>query len=442
MKCETCEAVSELEFGFVQVPGAAKSKKKTLCLTCFQYDTSHKRSRGFQVFLVALAASVLPVLVADSWTFFNFMLFYVGLYLSIVPHELGHALGAILTGQKILQITFGSGPALWLKKLRGIYLEIRAYPTEGIVFRKYIGSFTKLRDFIVVLAGPLTNLGIAWFLWFAFGEQLEHTSPFDGPAPLLALFCANLLVGFLNLLPFSNLSAFGPLPSDGKQLLSIPFLSKALMEKRRLDHLRAPAMLAILHNDFTLCDRISTEGLSFHPSDLQLITAKAVALCSLGDRAGGREWTLKALETLNDNPAAGMEKAVVENNIAWCVYLLDARDLLDEADRLSESAMALMPWALSVRSTRGAILIAKGETDSGIALLDDQRFGIESKSSQALAACSLGIGYFAQGKPEKAIEALRRAEALDPECILLERARAALGQTKDLLPLNPPRNAA
>lgn len=424
MKCETCEVSSELEFGFLQV--GAKSKKKTLCLTCFQYEANRKRSRGSLVFLFALAASILPIIVANSWSFFNFMLFYVFLYLSIVPHELGHALGAILTGQKIFQITFGSGPRLFLKKLRGIYLEIRTYPTEGMVFSERAGNFTRLRNFIVVLAGPLANLASAWFLWFAFGEQLEHTSPFDGPAPLLALFLSNLFMGLLNLWPFTIHSGFGPVPSDGKQLLSIPFLSKAEMEKRLKDHIRAPALLAMLQEDFVVCDRICTEGLSLYPLDAQLTAAKAVALCSLGDRSA-REWTLKALRALNDYPPEGVEKASVENNIAWCIYLLDAADLLDEADRLSESAMKIMPWALSARSTRGAILIARGQADAGIPLLDDRRLAIERNSNQALAACSLSIGYAALGNLAKATESLRRAETLDARCLLLERARAALG---------------
>jgi tetratricopeptide (TPR) repeat protein len=417
MKCDICGASSELEAGFVRAP----SKKKTLCVTCILYNSRRGESASFKILLLGAVVSVGFIFLADRWFLFNVILFCISFYLSIVPHELGHLLGAILTRQEILQITLGSGRLLYSTKIRGVYFEILSYPTEGMLFRKNKGmKLLKLRDFITVLFGPLANLVIAWFIWIVFTEQVKHTSLFEEPAPLLALLLANGLMGMINLLPFSFKSNFGELHSDGKQLLRIPFMSASQLEDRFRHQAIAASFLALHNKDLAKCEQLCAEALAAYPADAKLMLIKSVLLCQRHQYRAAREFVLTALK---DDAITGMERAVAENNIAWCDYALADPELLDEADRLSESAIKNVPWALSVRSTRGAILIATGRIEEGIALLEDKRLTMESTDNRASVACSLSMGYAAKGGLDKAREFLQQAETLDPDCVLLERAR-------------------
>ncbi|HEY3488435.1 MAG TPA: site-2 protease family protein [Gammaproteobacteria bacterium] len=374
---------------------------------------------------MAISIALVPLMDEDAWVACNIMLLYIGIYLSMIPHELGHLLGALLTRQEILQMTLGSGRCLYSKKAGGIYFEIRAWPTEGLLFRKYKNrAFIRLRDFITVLAGPLANISLALLIWLVFSEQLEHANPSNEPTPALALLLANLVVGLGNLWPFTFRSHFGEMQSDGKQLLLIPFMPQSHLEEKLKQQAIAAAFLALNNNDFLACEQLCAEGLAAYPRDSNLMLIKSTLLCNRGEYRAARELIIAALK---DDAIQGVERALAENNIAWCNYVLDEPGLLEEAERLSVSAMQVLPWSLAVRSTRGAILIAKGDIKAGIELLNDKRFVIENNTSQALAACTLCLGYSLQGDKVKAQETLKRAAILDPDCVLLERARKTVG---------------
>jgi Zn-dependent protease len=106
--------------------------------------------------------------------------------LTIVLHELGHAVVAIGQGMSGVSITIGA--------LGG--------------YCSYVGDRHPYREFLISLTGPVTNLLIAWLSWILL-TQLRFTDE------LLLFFLSqmyywNLVLGILNLLPIY--------PLDGGQV--------------------------------------------------------------------------------------------------------------------------------------------------------------------------------------------------------------------------------
>ena len=81
----------------------------------------------------------------------------------------------------------------------------------------------------------------------------------------------------------------------------------------------------------------------------------------------------KALEMIDQEDEI---TAMVRNNLAYSAFCLGDASLLEEADKQSQRAMDTLPMSLAVRSTRGSILIASGQYEAGLELVEDERFAL------------------------------------------------------------------
>jgi membrane-associated protease RseP (regulator of RpoE activity) len=96
---------------------------------------------------------------------FGLFLFYAFMYLSLLPHEFGHALAARLAGWKVFGVTVGIGKPLWTRKFGDVTFTLNAFPTLGWVNMGAVEPrLYRLKFFLIVLAGPLVHAGIVAFI--------------------------------------------------------------------------------------------------------------------------------------------------------------------------------------------------------------------------------------------------------------------------------------
>ncbi|MBD2329311.1 M50 family metallopeptidase [Alkalinema sp. FACHB-956] len=163
----------------------------------------------------------------------NFLLFQVMIFLMTIPHELGHAMTAHLVGMQVSKIVIGTGKTRWTFQFLGFPWEIKTILTGGITLlsNKSI-PFYRSRLFLVILAGPLAN-AVMIFSLMQFPQtivlkNISNTLLFPG----LIFYIANAVIVVGNLFPtYSNIDGV-KVPTDGMQLLSIPFLSQADVKKQ------------------------------------------------------------------------------------------------------------------------------------------------------------------------------------------------------------------
>jgi hypothetical protein len=114
------------------------------------------------------------------------------------------------------------------------------------------------------------------------------------------------------------------------------------------------------------------------------------------------------------------------NNIAYANALLGGKDLLKEADALSQESMTAMSWLPAVRGTRGTVLVAMGRIDEGLPMLLDSMSQAQLPNHKAQNACIIAEAECRRGNLEIARNYLEEARKLEPKCSLLSRAEAIL----------------
>jgi len=358
----------------------------------------------------------------------NVFLFQLFLVLTIVPHELGHALMARLIGMRVFKIYLGSGRTMFSFKLLGFDSELRSLPTGGVVVAAHRSlEHLRVNQFAFILAGPAINVLLAAAIWTFLSpgtlssiHQLGH-----GFQPGLAFFCANLAVLLENLWPRDVATVFGRVPSDGKQLFQAFFLSR---EKRELHHAAGFIMEAAVCHQIGDCEvarRWVEEGLKLYPDNEALLNWHGVIGLDLGEYGKARDCFL---ELLNRESRQPLMRPLMLNNIAYADALLGGEDLLKEADAFSQEAMMAMSWMPAIRGTRGTVLVAMGSFDEGLALLRDSMSQATQTNHKAQNACLIAEAESLCGNLIAARNYLEEARKLDPRCSLLPRTEAIIQQ--------------
>jgi membrane-associated protease RseP (regulator of RpoE activity) len=435
-KCDHCGVESNLEEIFTKAHKSFSRSVHTYCPSCW-LKQQHSDDKWFA--LVILGSGVLGLLfwftgleTRISYFLINIFLFQIFLVLTIVPHELGHAWMARLTGMRVFKIYLGSGKTLFTFRMLGFDSELRTLPTGGVVVAAH-RNLKRLRvnQFAFVLAGPVMNLLLAAVAWvFISPGALWSFQPLShGFQPELAFFYANVMVLLENLWPRDVATIFGQIPTDGKQLFQAFFLSP---EKRELHHAEGFVMEAAASHqqgDYQVARRWVEDGLNLYPDNMALLNWNGMIALGHGEYRTARHCFLTLLNRISQEP---LTRAILLNNIAYANSFLGDEDLLKEADEFSLEAMAAMSWAPAIRGTRGAVLVAMGKFDEGLSLLRETMAQAEDPSHKAQNACLIAEGESRCGNISAARAYVEEARQLDPKCHLIPRVEAILGEARSL----------
>ncbi len=162
-----------------------------------------------------------------GWVLLNLCLFQLISVLMIVPHEFGHAIAARAAGMRVISITIGAGAPLFTAQWFNLRWEIKRIPVGGITtFTGTSTHFYRCKVFLTILCGPGANLlMIVSALQFPQQWFLSHPSGIY-LFPGIIFYAANALIILVNLLPHHAIIDGRKTPSDGLQLLTVPFLSQ------------------------------------------------------------------------------------------------------------------------------------------------------------------------------------------------------------------------
>jgi tetratricopeptide (TPR) repeat protein/Zn-dependent protease len=161
-----------------------------------------------------------------GWLWLNIVVFYFINTISIVLHELGHAVAALFVGMKITEIVIGHGKDIFDVRLFGIDWKIKQFPVCGAVY--VLGrsnSLYRSRMFLISLFGPLTNLILVWLAVKFPREFMIISPPTIYVFPGIILCFVNIYLVGISLFP-RHVNIYGVwAPTDGLRMLQLPFLS-------------------------------------------------------------------------------------------------------------------------------------------------------------------------------------------------------------------------
>ena len=130
---------------------------------------------------------------------------------------------------------------------------------------------------------------------------------------------------------------------------------------------------------------------------------------------------------LNLQPALS-EKLYLLDCLSCLATMSGLRRLLPDADKWSELALQLQPDNLSLKGTRGAILIEQGKYDEGERLLKEVLEKSETDIDKGVASLFLALCAKHRNDVKIAIRLAKRAKLIYPVPWLLKRIDSEFGE--------------
>ncbi len=331
-------------------------------------------------------------------------------FIAIVLHELGHAVAAKAVGARVVALSFGSGLHTKVVRYRQRFYMFGLRPQEGMTLIADVPrAGFRWRRITISAGGPVVNLLLAAGAWYAWGTT-EFTSPI---VDALVFFWAfiNTLMGLMNLYPTESATQLGTTASDGRQILShFAMADEDIDELVKLMPI-GEAYFEWLYGEPERAAELLADALAEKPVDPAIAATGSAVLLDLKRCGEGISICERALEQELDVEA----RALIENNLACLLLKLDVDPDLPRIDKLTKSAMDLLPMLLAVRATTGAYCVRAGEFARAVDLLNDKRFILESKKTQSHVACELALAFAGLGNLDDARESFERAKSLFPE---------------------------
>jgi Flp pilus assembly protein TadD len=343
--------------------------------------------------------------------------------LSMLPHELGHAVVARALGWRVYQIVIGVGKSLFKWRWFGILFDVRSIPLAGATWIAPKDTrWFRVKRFLSVLAGPAVNAGFVIAVVLIWQGSLSNFNLDALPTGPRLFLWANAGIVLINLWPHQPKTGFG-LPSDGKQLLQLLSFRKKTIDQVHALRFTMEAMICRDQGNFAGARTCCDQGLALYPEDPQLLNLSGINHLDEQNYERGRE-VFRRLLAKERLPQA--TRFVLLNNLAYADVLSENPALLSEADACSRDALKALPWVAAVVGTRGTVLVALGRFEEGIRLLKKSMEDAEGPRNKGENSCQLAVAFARTGQREEARKYLELAKSLHPEYRLIERAERAL----------------
>ena len=341
---------------------------------------------------------------------------------TVLPHELGHALAALLVGMRLFAVTIGTqGRVLFVRQVLGYDFIFHRIPIGGHVLYtpRHLG-FVRLRHFLAVLAGPLVDVLLIVIVLKFVGNTSGESRWFYVSTGFMY---GNAILLAVGLFPRKVEIEQKRVPNDGLLLATIPFMSRKSIEAWHSSTFYFETMESLQRGKLQDAEQWLSKGMAVYPNDSWLLIAQAYIVHHRREYARARESYLTALRQPESTPEL---QAHLWNNVAWLDLMIAAPPLLEEADQFSRLAIEELPWVSCVKGTRGSVLIELGRIDEGMPLVQQALAENDRPSDKALNVCYLAIAMKRRGEISKAYEYIEQAKKLDVGCPLIERAVSEL----------------
>jgi len=296
---------------------------------------------------------------------FNLLLFLITLKLAIALHEIGHLLFAKCVGGRPRRILLGRGHKVIEQKFKGIKIILNSEFNGGFAYASFKDlNFIRGKLFVYISGGFLVNFMIAGLCMLLFDISTHFSSGIQFAS---IGFFVNLLAGIAALLPYHFNYNGLRFYTDGLAILQIPFFKKS-----RLTELASTNELLDAYDFFEAKkydEAIAIyEKLKSQNENLGIININlSIAYLKKGDYKRSAELMEEYLPFIDDKEFKPY-KNTIDNGLAWSYLLLNR---LDEADMYSERAYKNDWNSLSIKGTRGSVLIEIGRFEEGKNLLLD-----------------------------------------------------------------------
>lgn len=355
-----------------------------------------------------------------------FFCWLIATWIAVCLHELGHAIACQIAGGTVQYIQLGwrtGDDQPWEVRFIGFNWHIYSLPFSGRAHGLfYTTENYRARQCFYIAGGPLVNLAL-----LIPGVLLLDVVRFELWSPILiGWIAANVTLLVISVLPMTFLKQGSPFANDGMLFWQTLHYTdediQTSMKYAELFRLTGPE--SVIAEKMTL-----TELLAKHqaePSNIVFLWTLVNKLHVMDDPRY-QEFLLKliALPQLKAEHIANL----IDAYLTWQLHR-GPPDQPEVADRLSKQLMEITD-SVSVRGTRGSILVDLGRLDEGSTMLKEVLEKTMNTIDKTYANIFLALAEKQRGNLESAREHAKNAAKTDPACLALKRVSDLLSSAQE-----------
>lgn len=318
----------------------------------------------YLLLLLAILLSFSELFTSLSNYVFNLIFILLSLRIGILLHEVGHLSFAKMVGGNPKRMILGKGHEILRFEAYNIKVILNNKFNSGLALATFNSlSYYKLRLLIYTMGGVVTNVLMAYLVFIIYDFNLNYLTLTDVSFSS-AFIVANVVLAFINLIPFYTNYQGVKLASDGLSLVKIPF--KKINKEGVIDNnelFEAYELYESKHYDKAIS--IYEKYMNFEDTKLLASINLSLQYAKIGNIEKAYS-TLESCLPLVEDKKLKPNKAIVYNALAW--YGLLKKDYTN-IDLHSKTAISISPKNSNFQGTRGAVLIELGHVDQGVAYL-------------------------------------------------------------------------
>jgi tetratricopeptide (TPR) repeat protein len=336
-------------------------------------------------------------------------------YAGLILHELGHLVCARAMGWQPVRLAIGIGHRLGGWQVGDLKVTFGSQFTSGYVqvFPRARAGY-RGRRLLLSAAGPFASaLFIIGLGVLAQNPPRWHAVP-GLETGLIWVFLAECFFLATNLWPRTVRIDNRWVPNDGLSMWRTLFARSKALDHEFAAHMLAQVAQVAPADPVKALALIARTGGMLPVSNLEREVMKIAWLFPYHAGAARAEWSrLEQTERIGETGQAD-----ILDSLACIPLFYGLAGLIPEALAAIDRALALDPERITLRGTKGSLLIESDEVDAGERMLHEVQVGSRSENDQAICAWYLALAQNKKGNGEEAARQLRAAKEKYPNCVV------------------------
>jgi hypothetical protein len=341
---------------------------------------------------------------------------------AVLIHELGHVIAALLVGWKPIELKVGRGREWNLFRIGDVQFKFGSVPLGG--FAQTLApnaSNFRLKQIFVSASGSLTNAGVAILLFGALhGWDGISRLPDWWVQIAIFLIIFNTLCIQNIIFPRCFMLEGRTVSNDARTIWNMVFMKADDVDKNVRAHVLTLFNFYLRKNRLVEVQAILFGKPEYFGTPLDARTFWIHILL----REGKKPEALAEIERLLKEGVPSTKHAEVLDSVACISFYHGHFDLLEDSMRYIDEAIAEEPDIITIKGTKGALLIETGRLDEGIAMLEHVLATSTAAVDKAISEYYLAYACHKKGDAHEAMKHLSAAIATGTNCAVRSRIEA------------------
>lgn len=340
------------------------------------------------------------------------------MYLGIFLHECGHLFAALLVGWKPVTFSVGTGRRITVFRHGDFQVQLGWLPGGGAVSAPAeTASWFRFKWFVFSISGPVFTLAGIGTIGYLLHRNWDSPSVLPWAHAVVPIVLGMQTGMFFGAIFPRKVRVYGrEYASDGLQAwysLSLPAqkITRQVTENQtariaiyleRGEEARAMKMLETL-----------ARNAEWQPLQMRMLW---IHWLFKQGKSAEAEAAIEALQ--GDAGVLGISRSEVLDGLACLPLFYGHSHLRERALGYVDEAIRENPSAITLKGTKGSLLVEEGRYHEGLELLEEVMTHTKADNDRAIASYYIALATLETGRWEKGRELLERAVKRYPDCVV------------------------